>query len=561
MFIRKLTAAAVFGLLLMACPASAGVLEELVADLKPVDGYVVLPVRDEFLIDLDARHGLTAGDLLAVIQSGEPIIHPVTGAVLGSLDVRKALLQVTRVKEGFSHARPVDGGPAVARGDRVRRYGHLRASFLDYTGRGEAFFAELAAALPEMEWQDYAAAQAERPERMTAARPGGNADLLVALEGRSLSVRDGFGRLLYAYPAPDPNSVEAAPSPTPYRLDSPLPDGGAGSVRYKPSFPTFKTAGPVGFAAVAASFVRHQEQLLMAASDGTTIAIFAADERLQSLTELKPDGIDQVASLCWWQPEPGTLYLAVTGWKQPRISSALYLYRDGDLVTLAEGLPFMLGSFNRDGDDRKELLLAQNFDRDLVWGTLVRQVALKENGVDFAPAEVELPRRFTVTGSLMADITGDGKAETIFIRDGLLYVFSGRRQLYRSTRMMGGSLSRFLFEKNPHARDTLTGYATFEVAPVAADLEGDGVLELLSVASDGSLSAVPGIASGVKKSWISVLKKRDGMFVKGELGEALELPMQGLYVDADRVLFLATETGSVFGVGGESQLLIFPLGR
>ncbi len=560
MVIRKISAMAVCGVLLVAGPTLAGVLEDLVADLTPVEGYVVLPVQDEFLIDLDAGHGLTAGDLLAVMQPGEPIIHPVTGAQLGTLDVRKALLQVTRVKEGFSHARSLDGATNIARGDRVRRYGHLRASFFDYTGRGEAFFAELVAALPSLEWQDYAAAQAERPERMTAARPDGRADLLVALEDRSLSVRDGFGRLLYAYPAPDLKSPAAAPLPPPYRLDSPAPDG-VGRVRYQASFPAFKTAGPVGFAAVTASFAEYEGRLLMAASDGTRVGVFTVDERLQALTEFTPAGLDQVASLCWWQPEPETLLLAVTGWKEPRISSAIYVYRRGELVPLVEGLAFMLGSFDPDAQGRKHLLLAQNLDRDLIWGTLIRQVNLSQNGVDFAPAEVELPRRFTVAGSLMADVTGDGKAETIFVRDGLLFVFSGTRQLYRSPKTMGGSLSRFLFEKNPHARDTLTSYAKFEVPPVAADLEGDGVLELLSVASESSLSGVPRIGSGIKKSWISVFKKRDGMFVKGDLGETLQLPMQGLHVHGDRVLFLATEAGSIYGVGGESQLLIFPLGR
>jgi hypothetical protein len=63
----------------------------------------------------------------------------------------------------------------------------------------------------------------------------------------------------------------------------------------------------------------------------------------------------------------------------------------------------------------------------------------------------------------------------------------------------------------------------------------------------------------VKKSWLSVLKKRDGMFVKGTLGEELEVPLQGLAVANKQVLFVATETGSIFGKGGESLVLVFPL--
>ncbi len=160
---------------------------------------------------------------------------------------------------------------------------------------------------------------------------------------------------------------------------------------------------------------------------------------------------------------------------------------------------------------------------------------------------------------MMADLTGDGKPETVFVRGGLLYIFAGTKQLYKSPKVMGGTLSRFLFEKDPNARETETNYAAFEVPPVAADLDGDGQLELLAVASDSSLLSTPGIGSGVKKSWLAVLKARDGMIVKGTLGEELEVPLQGLVVDGDRVLFVATETGTIFDSGGESQLLVFPL--
>jgi hypothetical protein len=55
------------------------------------------------------------------------------------------------------------------------------------------------------------------------------------------------------------------------------------------------------------------------------------------------------------------------------------------------------------------------------------------------------------------------------------------------------------------------------------------------------------------------LKYRDNTFVKGSLGEEMSNPLQGLTVQDQRVLFIATEPGSVFGKGGESQVLVFPL--
>jgi len=193
---------AVVLLAVAAGPAGAGILEDMARDLQPVSGYVVLPVQDEYLIDLDASRGITLGDLFKVIQPGEKIIHPVTGKVLGTLDAGKGLLQVTRVQSGFSHARIIGTARGIARGDVIRRYDGLRTALWDYTGRGEGFFSQLKAALPALNWQDYAAAQVEKPA--TPATPAsGTIDLVMVLTRDGLTVRDGAWRVLHAYPLPE----------------------------------------------------------------------------------------------------------------------------------------------------------------------------------------------------------------------------------------------------------------------------------------------------------------------------------------------------------------------
>ena len=89
-------------------PLTASALyDELVRDFKPVSGIVIMPIKNEFLIDLDASRGITVGDVFAVVQPGEPIIHPETKQVIGSLDEVKGFLQVTRVKSGYSYAHPL----------------------------------------------------------------------------------------------------------------------------------------------------------------------------------------------------------------------------------------------------------------------------------------------------------------------------------------------------------------------------------------------------------------------------------------------------------------------
>jgi hypothetical protein len=547
--------------LLPLSPALAGTIEDLAQDLKPVSGYVVLPVQGEFLIDLDAGQGVKTGDLFAVVQPGEKITHPVTGAVLGTLDVTKGVLQVTQVKAGFSHARPVGAAAGqIARGDKIRRFENLRAAYWDYTGAGEAFFTKVKEALPALNWQEYAAAQAAKPAQQSAPAAG-SLDLVLVLDSKGLTVRDGSFAVLHTYPAPaglEP-AATGAPQPTaPYKLEA-APAAVPGGVRYEATFPGFKSLGALGFPAVMADFVTANGRQLVAATDGKTIKILEIGASLAPLAEATPSDLAQVLTLHWWQPAADQLYLAMSGWKDSQLSSALYRFDAGRLTIVDEFLPYMFGTFDRDGDGRRELLLTQNFDRARVWGTLVKEGRL--SGGKFSQKDVpfDLPRRFTVAGSLMADITGNGKQETIFVRDGLLYIYSGTKQLYKSPKMMGGTLSRIIYDEDPNARETRTNYAAFEVPPVAVDLDGDGRLELLSVASDTGALSAPGLDPGVKKSWLSVLKKRDGMFVKGTLGEELEVPLQGLAVANKQVLFVATETGSIFGKGGESQVLVFPL--
>lgn len=184
-------------------------------DLAPLSGVVVMSAGEEYLIDLDAAKGVREGDLFAVVAPGEKIVHPVTQAVLGNLDQVKGFLQVSRVKSGYSYARPLDQTPALARGDQLRRFEQLPARFWDYTGQGEGLYAALRTALPGLEWQTYAAAQALRPDPPRA--PGGKvATLIFVLDDQGLSVKDGAFAPLRFYPRSSAASVApAAPAATP----------------------------------------------------------------------------------------------------------------------------------------------------------------------------------------------------------------------------------------------------------------------------------------------------------------------------------------------------------
>ena len=65
-------------------------------------GYVVFVDTSRVVIDLSAKDGLRPGSTVSLRRDKIPIVHPVTGEVLGELDEELATGKVTEVREKFS---------------------------------------------------------------------------------------------------------------------------------------------------------------------------------------------------------------------------------------------------------------------------------------------------------------------------------------------------------------------------------------------------------------------------------------------------------------------------
>ena len=65
-------------------------------------GYVVMVEGERIVIDLAAKDGVRAGSVVSFRRDKIPIVHPVTGEVLGELDEELATGKVTEVREKFS---------------------------------------------------------------------------------------------------------------------------------------------------------------------------------------------------------------------------------------------------------------------------------------------------------------------------------------------------------------------------------------------------------------------------------------------------------------------------
>ncbi len=91
------------------------------AESSPGRGYVVYVDTNRAVIDLTARDGLKLGGVVSLHRDRIPIIHPVTGELLGQLDMEVATARVVEVREQFSvvEIQSVTPGIQVQVKDRV----------------------------------------------------------------------------------------------------------------------------------------------------------------------------------------------------------------------------------------------------------------------------------------------------------------------------------------------------------------------------------------------------------------------------------------------------------
>jgi hypothetical protein len=568
-----------------ALSVNAAVIDDITQDFEPISGYVVMSDGGEFIIDLDDTQGIAPGDIFSVISPGKKIVHPVTKKVLGTLEEVKGVLKVTRTKLGFSFARPVGNATDIKSGDPIRRYGNLPALFWDYTGKGLPLFIQLQKALTDLKWVDYNSAQNSRPPK-PVANSENRESLAFILTDSGLEVRDPEFVVIRSYdypaslskaaPSPSTTTKAAAASAPVVAATRPKTEGSmktllptrretTGVKSVSPLFSEVQTVANLPGVSLTTDFLNHGGQLLMASSNGEQIQIFDVTDKLKVIADGAPSYPVRILSLKWWTPaKDDSLYLAANVWsdRDKKVRGTLFRLDKGFLRPVIQEIPRILGTFDFDSDGRPEVLLGQEFEGETFFGRRLNELKLSgDKEIDYGKPHIQLPRHFTVLGSVFADVSGNGQMETIYVRNRILYVYSGTKRLYKSPKQMGGSLSFLTYDIDPTFKDVQTTTVEFEISPVVKDLDGDGHPEILAVASDRDLLGSLSISTGVKKSWLAVFKYQDGRFDSGSLGNELDKPLQGLAVEQHRVWVVATEPGNLLGEGANSHLLAYSLSQ
>ena len=538
--------------------AWASLTEQLNQDFSTVDGYVVMATGADYILDVDSSQGVSSGDLFSVVSSGDKIVHPVTGEVIGSLDNTIAVLQVTRIKTGYSYAKMVRGDIALKPGTQIHRFDSLDAVFVDETGGNGDVLTLIKAAVPTLQWQGDNAST--------------KADLYFQATNGNLQVRDKSGQLLRSYALGTGPAQHAVSSPvitaqTPASPVVPIPSSTT-AVQYQNSqpvsvpsglnmeFPRFDKLGQFGGTTQTADFEISNGKYLLAASTGGKIQVFEVGNGLAFLADADSATLGQILSVSWWQPTQSDLYLVVNVWGDDRVESDLLKWTGHGFTTVEKGMRKLFAAFDTNGDGRSELLLTQDFNRETFYDYRVREAFLSGAELDYRDVTYDLPQNFRIIGALIADVTGDQQPEISFIRNRRLYIYSGDTQIYKSNKEIGASISGVTYDIDPAAQNPMITTAVCEVAPVAADLDGDGVKEIVAIGAEGTLLQAAGVTSSVDQSWLAVFKYQDGMVLKGTLGDKLERPIQGVAVVNGRALMVATELGSLLGNGQAASYVL-----
>ncbi len=542
--------------------ALASLTEQLRQDFSPVDGYVVMAAGAEYIIDVDSSQGVSSGDLFSVVSPGEKIVHPVSGEVIGSLDSISAVLQVTRIKTGYSYAKVLRGEATLKPGTAIHRYDSLDAVYLDETGTNQDVLSQIKEAVPTLQWQGSGVST--------------QADLYFKSGGTALQVRDSQGQLLRSYALtgtaaplaanapPVMTSAIVAPKPviTPavntgavqYQAPQAVSSFASGGLNME--FPRFNKVGQFGDTTRTADFEAFNGHYLLAAASSGQIKVFDVSNGLALLADADSATLGQILSISWWQPTESELYLVANVWGDDRLESDLLKWTGHGFTLVEKGMHKLFAAFDVNGDGRSELLLTQDFNRETFYGNRVREAYLAGSELDYRDVAFDVPRNFRIIGALIADVTGDQQPEICFVRNRRLYIYSGEQQVYKSNKEIGASISGVTYDVDPAAQNPMITTAVCEVAPVAADLDGDGVKEIVAIGAEGTLLQAAGVSSTVDQSWLAVFKYQDGMMLKGMLGDKLERPIQGVAVVNGQAIMVVTEPGSLLGDAQDSSYVL-----
>lgn len=510
-------------------------LNQIVRDLGEKTGTVIrsLDKGGNLLIDIGGQQAIEAGDIFTGSSASDTVIHPTTGEKIRVSPKAMTIVGVTQVEKDYSYATLISGPPPAA-GDKIVRLGGVPAYFIDPEKVAGPLFIKLRERVPHIQWLGYlSGADAKVPENFVG--------LVVRLDGEQMTVDYTPGWPVKAYTL-DNSNVPTSRS----RLNSPAPE-----------FPYPEPVLSLSRATIAADMTTVDDQLLIASSTGESVQIHVRNgENAEQLAEMPIPNRNRLLAMRWWQPGVGQpVMLALTMWDGESAEGALLKWDNNRLTTIKASLPFIMGTFDLDGNGSREELLGQPFERNGFFGQPIYRLAVDAAGeLETAPLSYPTPDKFTVTGSLIADFTGDGKNEFIDIRDRKLTIYSATgEEIFRSASKVGTGVTRLSYDLHPSQQFSPLVEVMIEAPPTLMKLSGSEQNSLVF-----STIAGAGISFGnpsTRSSPLSILGFPGNQFIESSV-YTLEGSILSTLNDAGRLYFLTSYLHSKTSLKAGTEIMV-----
>lgn len=510
---------------------------QVVALFPRVSGEVIEVQGTSVTLSVGKREGLLPGLELSLFREGRELRHPKTGEVLGKTEKTLGRLRIEQVEEVYSIGK-VEAGTDVAPGDVARiSSGKQRVTVAPFVvgvrdNVVEAALSEIVEGLNrsgrvQVAMGDqivvWASQQGIKPEEflegkgLTEAVSRFHPDHVLALHFKIVDRKPYVEARFFTPPATAalvssaafvPPSVRAAASPRD-RFSSggdrqpPQPKqrsllarilGGeleAGTYSSGENSIPLKEIGRFAFPILAmdVSVAPKDGVPRVVFTDGAKIWLYRIveralepewtyDERFATagriislqLADLDGDGVFEVVANRY-HPDPNVL-----------LTSFILGTKDGKPVAVAKESGEILWAVDADGSGVKKTLWSQAFSTDTFFRKgQARRVALK-GGKLVSEAPVRVPATFRATGFTMANITGKDSRALVYVDEyQRLRISVGTEETWRSSSPVGGGsiLTLELLKSSTSSRNSRSEFYQFEPVPVAVDLDGDGIEEIL----------------------------------------------------------------------------------
>ena len=518
-------------------PANAfGVLVDQVLALFPkLDGDIVEASGSSVTLSLGRRDGLTAGLELSVYREGRELRHPRTGAVLGRTEQSIGRVQVEQVFENYATGR-VTHGTDVRAGDRARvSSGRIPLTVVALVegvkdGLAEAAVQELVEGLTRTGRFQVAAGDSiavsllgEGLQRQDILEGKGLAkaaerfkvENALVVHVKSVQRKPYMDVRLFTFPAGGrllstglfvPPSIRAASrgdfsasgqnrgnqTARPQqsllaRLLTGELDSGAYSSG-ETSIPLKEVAKfPFVVLSLDVAVAPADKTPRMVLTDGVKVFLYRIVERALEpewtwsgdtsagvfgvqLADLDGDGVLEVL-VNRYHPNPGIL-----------LRSVILASRSGKPTPIVSDIRQILLALDTGGDGVRKTLWAQDFVQAGFFKKGSAERVVIRDGALVVDGRVRVPDTFRATGATMANISGkQGVRALAFIDEhNRLRLAAEGEDLWRSSSPVGGGVAKLPVDTMIE-RGGRTYIYVAEPHPVAVDLDGDGIEEIVTV--------------------------------------------------------------------------------